>query len=166
VFCLYNFCLINFHSKKNIGRYYHKCPYLPPTVGYPLLLSGIKENRNFSTEFRKILQYEISRKYVQWEPSCSMRRDGRADMTDLVVDFRNFATAPKNIFHLPPPATFCALVTIQRHNITLTLSAFVSKKKEWRVQPFGSPVANVYFRINLSKYKRALFRLIAFRDRA
>jgi hypothetical protein len=31
---------------------------------------------------------------VQWEPSCSMRTDGRRDKTKLIVVLRNFATTP------------------------------------------------------------------------
>jgi len=34
------------------------------------------------TDFPKTLKYEISRKFVQWEPSCSMRTDGRKDRYD------------------------------------------------------------------------------------
>ena len=46
--------------------------------------------------FRKILKYEIFIKNsVQWEPSCSMRADGRTDMTKLIIAFRNFENAPK-----------------------------------------------------------------------
>ena len=32
---------------------------------------------------------------MQWEPSCSMRTDGRTDMTKLIVAFRCFANSPK-----------------------------------------------------------------------
>jgi hypothetical protein len=38
-------------------------------------LSDFIEIWIFRTEFRKILQYEISWKSVHWEPSCSMRTD-------------------------------------------------------------------------------------------
>jgi len=38
--------------------------------------------------------HEISWKSVKWEPSCSMRTDGRTDMTKLTVDFHNCAIAP------------------------------------------------------------------------
>jgi hypothetical protein len=45
--------------------------------------------------FRKILNFQISWKPVQWEPSCSMRKDRRRDITKLIVAFRYFANAPK-----------------------------------------------------------------------
>ena len=47
--------------------------------------------------FLNVLNYQVSRNSVQWEPSCPTRTDGRADMTKLIVAFRNFANAPKNI---------------------------------------------------------------------
>ena len=49
----------------------------------------------FSTYFRKILEYQILWKSVQWESSCSIRTGRRTDMTKLTVAFRNFAKAPK-----------------------------------------------------------------------
>jgi hypothetical protein len=60
-------------------------------VNYPLFLSYFKEAWMFSTNFRKILKYQILWKSVQWEPSCSVRADGQTDMTKLIVAFRNFA---------------------------------------------------------------------------
>jgi hypothetical protein len=51
--------------------------------------------KHFSSDFRKMLKYQISRKSVQWEPSCSMRTDGHR--TKLTVAFRNFAEAPKEL---------------------------------------------------------------------
>ena len=50
----------------------------------------------FSTDFRKMLEYQISWNSVRWEPSCSVRTDGRTDMTKLIVAFHDFANAPKN----------------------------------------------------------------------
>jgi hypothetical protein len=51
------------------------------------------------TDFRKKLEYQVSSKSVQWEPICSMGKNGRKDgQTDikLIVAFRNFVKAPKN----------------------------------------------------------------------
>ena len=44
---------------------------------------------------KKILEYQISWKSFQWEPSCSMRMAEQADMTKLLVLLRRFANAPK-----------------------------------------------------------------------
>jgi len=54
---------------------------------------------NSSTDFRKILKYQISRKSVQGEPNCSMWTDGQTDMTKLIVTFRSMGKAPKNRRH-------------------------------------------------------------------
>jgi hypothetical protein len=65
-------------------------------VDYPLLVYDFNETWIFSADFRKILRCRISRKFVQWEPSCSMRKDRRTDMTKLIVTFHNFVTGPVN----------------------------------------------------------------------
>jgi hypothetical protein len=59
--------------------------------------------------FEKKLQYQISSKSVQWEPSCSMRTDKQTDMTKLIVAFRNFAKAPKKsaVIYFLPHRTIC-----------------------------------------------------------
>ena len=67
--------------------------YLSPCK-VPLYLSEFNETWIFSTVLRKILKYNISWKSVQWEPICSIRTDGRTDMTQLIVAFRNFANPP------------------------------------------------------------------------
>ena len=55
-------------------------------------LLKVNETWISSTYFRKILKYQVSCKSVQRETNCSMR----TDMTKLIVDFRNFANAPKH----------------------------------------------------------------------
>ena len=63
---------------------------------YPLFLFDFNETYIFSTDLsKKFLKYQISRKSVQWEPSCCIRTD-RQNMAKLIVAFRNFANAPKN----------------------------------------------------------------------
>jgi len=63
-------------------------------VKYPLLLSDFSETYFFSTDFRKIIWYQIAWKPVQWEPSCSLRTDEdgqtdrQTDMTKLLTILR------------------------------------------------------------------------------
>jgi hypothetical protein len=63
-------------------------------VKVPVHLSYVNEIWIFSTDFRKILKYQISWKSAQWEPSSSMLTDGQTDTTQLTDTFRNFANAP------------------------------------------------------------------------
>jgi len=56
-------------------------------------LAWFNETLIFYTDFRKIPKHQISGKFVQWEPSCSMRTDGQIDKMTLIVAFRNFAKA-------------------------------------------------------------------------
>jgi len=46
--------------------------YVAVYVEYPLFLA----------DFRKIGKYQMSRKFFQWEPSCSMRADRQTDRHD------------------------------------------------------------------------------------
>jgi hypothetical protein len=70
----------------------------------PLFLSDFNETWILSTEFRKILKYQMSWKSVEPEPSCYVQTDGRTDgqtdrrtdMTKQIVTFRNFANPSKN----------------------------------------------------------------------
>jgi hypothetical protein len=39
--------------------------------------------------------FKISRKSAQQKPNCFTRTDGRTDMTNLILAFRNFANALK-----------------------------------------------------------------------
>jgi hypothetical protein len=47
------------------------------------------------------------KKTVQLEPSCYMRTDGRTDLTELAVAFRNFVKAPKNYPSCPQITLMC-----------------------------------------------------------
>jgi len=67
----------------------------------PVILSDLNETRIFSTYFRKIIKYQISRNSIQWEPICSMWTDGRtdrqADMTKLKSRLSQFANEPNKM---------------------------------------------------------------------
>jgi hypothetical protein len=63
--------------------------YIGLHVKYPLLLSYFNKSWILSTDFRKILDYQLPWQFIQWEPSCSMRIDRRTDMTKLRVAFSN-----------------------------------------------------------------------------
>ena len=45
----------------------------------PVIFIGFNETWIFSSDFRKIFEYQISLESVQWKPSCSMRADGRTE---------------------------------------------------------------------------------------
>ena len=70
--------------------------YIGLYVKYPLFLSDFSDILTLSTDFRKMLQYQISWKSFQWKPICSTRTDRQTDVTNLTVASRDFAKAPKN----------------------------------------------------------------------
>jgi hypothetical protein len=49
----------------------------------PVLLLDFNETYIFWIGFRKTFKCQISRQSVQWEPSCSMWTDRRADRHDV-----------------------------------------------------------------------------------
>jgi hypothetical protein len=61
----------------------------------PLFMSDFSETWIFSSDFRKIHKYKLSRKSIQWHPSCFMRTDRQTDITGLILSFRKFANAPQ-----------------------------------------------------------------------
>jgi len=62
-------------------------------IKYPLFFSDFNKIWILSTYFRKILEYQVSWKSVQWKPSCSFRTERRTDMTNWIAAFRNSAKA-------------------------------------------------------------------------
>ena len=59
-------------------------------------MSDFSETWSLWTDFRKILKYKISWKFIGWEPIVPYgRTDGHTDMTKVIVTSRNFANAPK-----------------------------------------------------------------------
>jgi len=62
-------------------------------VKYPLFLSDFNETWIFSTDFRKILKYQI---FMTIHPvGAEFNPDGRTDTIKLMVAFRNFTKAPE-----------------------------------------------------------------------
>ena len=74
-------------------------------VKYPLFLSDYNESWIFSTDFWKIMKYQISWKSVYLESTSSIRTDGwedvwtdrQTDMTNLIVAFVNYVNIPYSI---------------------------------------------------------------------
>jgi uncharacterized ion transporter superfamily protein YfcC len=64
------------HSEKNCARY-HKYTFSckVPVIGHTLM------KLEFSWQFFKTLKYQISRKSVLWQTSCSMKTDGQTRLS-------------------------------------------------------------------------------------
>ena len=86
---LYKLCQKNVSFYEELSKIWSKMSS-DLHVKFPLLLSDFNENWIFLADF------QTSRKSVKWEPSCSVRTDGRTNMTKLMATFRNFAKATKN----------------------------------------------------------------------
>ena len=111
-------------------------------VKHPLFLSDRNGTWIFSTDFRKILKNQISRKSDQLRQSGSMRTDertdGRPEMTKLIVAFRNFANGPKRFrvadgngtYILCPICSFVRLMFLQATLYRHTLNTCV-----WSTSP-------------------------------
>jgi len=86
------------NSSDIIGYGTHNLPICSPVpkptalpralVKEKLEICPILMKLEFSRVFRKILEYQISRKSDQWEPSCYVRTEGRTAMTKLFAILR------------------------------------------------------------------------------
>jgi len=81
---LCNFRLKHLSLQEELGDVLSQM-YFCLRVQYTLLLSDFNRTWILSTDFRKILKYQISRKSVQLEPSCCMRTDGQTDIETEVT---------------------------------------------------------------------------------
>jgi len=80
--CEFSFCLHllrrTFFNLKIIQRYII-VNALRSLLKYSPFLSDLNECWFFSTDFRKILKYQILRKFIEWDPKCSIRMDRKTD---------------------------------------------------------------------------------------
>ena len=91
----------NVSQFRNDGtRYYHKCTYIfsYSTCFSCQILIEFHSSGQILKKVSKILIFQEN--FFWWEPSCFMRTDrrvdGQAEVTELIVGFRNFANAHKN----------------------------------------------------------------------
>ena len=84
--------------RKKSARYCHKCTYTFMQSNRYSYQNLMKLNF-LNTLSKKSFKRQMSSKSVRWEPRCSTRTNGRADMTKLKVAFRNFVIAPKKKYY-------------------------------------------------------------------
>jgi len=84
------------YYKKDLARCDHKCN-IGLHLKYQILFLYFGEIRIFSTDFRKILQYQISPKFVQLEPNflCGRTDKIQTGKPKRVGTFRNFTEEHK-----------------------------------------------------------------------
>jgi len=77
---LYNFYLKHFLFWEELSETPSQI-YVDLHVKYPLFLSDVTETQIFSTDFLKMLEYQITWKSVRWAPSYMRKTDGQTRLT-------------------------------------------------------------------------------------
>jgi hypothetical protein len=124
-FSLKLFCLKLFSFKKNSGRYYHKCTWVFKYSAHYSFLILMTLVFSWHISFFKI----SNSKFHENPASCSVLMDRQADrqtdMTKLIINFCNFANAPKIPLHESLKTNADVSVARITSNISLgNLSAF------------------------------------------
>ena len=107
--------------------------YIRLHAKYPLFLSVWNETWIFSTGVRKILKHQIWYKSVQWEPSCSMRTDGRIwrHKCSLFVTLRTRLFC--DYFNISRAGGLCLLYLRFVTEVSLRNSVFLNKHSDRRL---------------------------------
>ena len=92
---LYNFCLKCFSFYEELREILSKL-YIGLHVKFPVFLSDFNETSIFFDRFSKNTQISNFMK-IRTAGAQLFHADGQTDMTKLIVTFRNFANAPKNL---------------------------------------------------------------------
>jgi hypothetical protein len=96
--------------------------YIGLHVKYQLLLLDFNQTWNFSTDFRKILKYQISwksRPVTAVVFHAADRTDGQTDMTRVISAFHNFCERAKKNHLKSKSAILCPTHSITRKRISV-----------------------------------------------
>jgi len=89
-----HFCLIYFSFYEELTKIWSKI-YIGLHTKYPIFSTHFIGTWIFLTGIRKIHEFQISGKSVQWEPFVPRgRRDGQTVLTNLTGSFRNSVNPP------------------------------------------------------------------------
>jgi hypothetical protein len=88
----YNFGLKYFSISEELSEIWSKM-YIDLQIKYPLFLSDLNNTWIFSTDYWKMLKWQISWKSAQWKPTCAIWTDRHNEAN---CRFPPFANATKN----------------------------------------------------------------------
>jgi hypothetical protein len=124
----------------------------------------------FQQIFEKILKCKISSKWVQWEPSCSLRTDGPTDMTILIL----YVTYMMQNSVYQTVLTHCEMWTQQIHRLLTKhvadcvsvvstckvglINRDMTKLRNNRFSNFAKSLVRKSFYVDFMKLKSACFR--------